>query len=87
MAAVAYPSVRAFAIGRFARPYQHLHAERLAVAGDDRTDATIAIDTKRLAAQALANADLPFAGFIAATCCGIARIPASTSPQVNSAVA
>src|SRR5881397_1671937 len=45
LAAVSYPSARAFA-----------------VAGDDGADPPIAIDAERLAAQGMADADLPFAG-------------------------
>ena len=36
-------------------------AERLAVAGNHRTDPAIAVDAERLAAQAVADADLPIA--------------------------
>src|SRR5439155_14373260 len=35
-----------------APPSQHLHAEGLAVAGDDGTDPAVAVDAKRLPAQA-----------------------------------
>ena len=47
---------------RLARPYQHVHPERLAVAGDDGPDPPVTIDAERLAAQRMADADLPFAG-------------------------
>src|SRR5215212_6266688 len=38
-------------------------ARALAVAGDDSADPPIAIDAERLAAQRMADTDLPFAGF------------------------
>ena len=44
-----------------ARPDQHRHAERPAVAGDDAADAAVAVNPERLAAQRLADADLPLA--------------------------
>jgi hypothetical protein len=46
-----------------ARPHQHLHAKRFAIARDRRADATIAKDAKRLIAQCCAHADLPLARF------------------------
>ena len=47
---------------RLARPHQHVHAERLAVARDDAADPAVAVDAERLAAQRAADADLPLAG-------------------------
>ena len=47
---------------RLARPHQHRHAERLAVVGNDAADAPVAVDAERLAAQRVADADLPCAG-------------------------
>src|SRR5262249_15147573 len=49
--------------GGLARPYGHLHAERLAIAGDDRADPAVTVDTEPLAAQRAADADLPAASF------------------------
>src|ERR1700722_9534893 len=46
---------------RLPRPDQDVHAERLAVTGDHRTDPAVAIDAERFAAQRLADADLPLA--------------------------
>src|SRR5262249_20005850 len=42
-----------------APPHQHLHAERLAVAGDDGAYASVAEDPQGLAAQRVADAGLP----------------------------
>src|SRR5271165_7670669 len=42
-----------------ARPYQHLHAERFAVTGNDASDTSVAVDSECLTAQSMADADLP----------------------------
>jgi hypothetical protein len=42
-----------------ARPHQHVHAERLAISRDNGADPAIAIDAQGLAAQRVADADLP----------------------------
>src|SRR3954470_8877847 len=47
----------------FARPDQHLHAERLADLRHLGADAAVAEDAERLAAHGGADTDLPFAGF------------------------
>ena len=48
--------------GRVACPDQDLHAEGAAVAGDYAADAAVAVNAERVAAQRVANADLPLAG-------------------------
>ena len=77
---------RAFA-RRLARPDEHVHAERAAVAGDDRADPAVAVDAERLAAQRVPTPICQLPACSDATCCGIWRIAASTSPHVSSAVA
>ncbi len=47
---------------RLARPHLYLHAERLAISGDDGSDPAVAIDAERLVAQRVTDADLPMAG-------------------------
>ena len=41
------------------RPYQHIHAKRLAISGDDAPDAAIAADPEGFAPKCRADADLP----------------------------
>ncbi len=45
------------------RPHQNVHAERPAVTGHNAANATVAVNAERLAAQRLADADLPLSRF------------------------
>jgi hypothetical protein len=43
-----------------APPYEHVHSELPAIAGNHLADAPIAMDAQRLSPQRIANPDLPF---------------------------
>src|SRR5436189_6133332 len=47
---------------RFARPSQDVHSEGFAVACYRRTDPSVSVDSERLAAQTIADSDLPRSG-------------------------